>query len=130
MRKIFLLSIALLLVGCNHIESIQMKKALDHFIRFEAPINEHDALSRELDWHEPRVIQKQKTRNLTGKDLISICNKYGSEPDSQMNPFFITIRTEAIFQNLKNSGLSILIKMSPWSSCLGYNVSRILIWIE
>lgn len=49
MKKIFLLSIVVLLTGCNRIEFVQMNKALEHFIRFEQIVNEHDALSRELD---------------------------------------------------------------------------------
>jgi len=48
------LSAAVLLNGCNHIGSVQMNKALEHFIKFEQIVNEHDALGRELDWHEPR----------------------------------------------------------------------------
>lgn len=133
MKKIFLLSIAIfLLVGCNNIASIQMKKALDHFIRFEAPINEHDALSRELDWHEPRVIQKQKTRNLTGMDLISICNKYGSTPDSQMNPFFYYNQNRSNFPELKEFGIehhdkNVAVEFLFRVQCLTYsNTDRVI----
>lgn len=105
MKKIFLLSIVVLLTGCNRIEFVQMNKALEHFIRFEQIVNEHDALSRELDWHEPRVLQKQKTRSLTGKDLISICNKYGSASDSQMNPLFYYNKNRCDFEELKEFGI-------------------------
>ena len=35
------LSAAVLLNGCNHIGSVQMNKALEHFIKFEQIVNEH-----------------------------------------------------------------------------------------
>lgn len=106
MKRFFYLLLGLILFnGCNYFDSIQMNKALDHFIRFEQIVNEHDALSNELDWHEPVVIQKQKTRNLTGKELISICNKYGSDPDSQMNPLFYYNQNRCNFYELKEFGI-------------------------
>lgn len=117
---------AVLLNGCNHIGSVQMNKALEHFIRFEQIVNEHDALSRELDWHEPRVIQKQKTRNLTGKDLISLCNKYGSEPDSQANPMFYYNKNRCDFHELKEFGIehpdkNVAVEFTFKIECLNYS---------
>lgn len=94
-----------LLNACSQIGPVQMNRALEHFIRFEQIVDEHDALANELDWHEPVVIQKQKTRNLTGKELISICNKYGSDPDSQMNPLFYYNQNRCNFYELNEFGI-------------------------
>lgn len=105
MKNFFLLSTIMLIVGCNYNESIQMKKALEHFIRFESILDEHEALAKELNWHEPNVIQKHKTRNLTGKELISICNEHGSAPDSQMNPLFYYNQNRCNFSELKEFGI-------------------------
>ena len=112
---------AVLLNGCNHIGSVQMNRALGHFIRFEQIVDEHDALGNELDWHEPRVIQKQKTRNLTGKDLISICNKYGGGSDSQANPMFYYNKNRCDFHELKEFGIehpdkNVAVEFSGYSS--------------
>lgn len=129
----------MLLAGCNHIEPIQMKRALDHFIRFEQVINEHDALARELDWHEPEVIQKQKIRNLTGKDLISICNKYGGSSDSRANPLFYYNQNKCNFFELKEFGIehpdkNVAVEFAFKMKCLTYSnkdkvVSGIVVYV-
>ncbi len=117
---------AVLLNGCNHIGSVQMNRALGHFIRFEQIVDEHDALGNELDWHEPRVIQKQKTRNLTGKDLISICNKYGGGSDSQANPMFYYNKNRCDFHELKEFGIehpdkNVAVEFTFKIECLNYS---------
>lgn len=115
-----------LLNACSQIGPVQMNRALEHFIRFEQIVDEHDALERELDWHEPIVIQKQKTRNLTGKNLISICNKYGGGPDSQANPLFYYNKNRCDFHELKEFGIkypdkNVAVEFTFKIECLNYS---------
>ena len=85
-----------MLSSCNiicaqSIMDLWNKYQIDKYMEFaeqifieKAPITEREALSEEIDYYKPPYIKVRKhVRDLTGKDIIHICNKIEKENEEK-----------------------------------------------
>lgn len=82
------LLVTLLLTSCGKIQGTYRddngskygKYAMKAFLEKRSYMSERDALSNEIGWYtEPHIIDYSYCGDMTGRDIISICNKINAE---------------------------------------------------
>lgn len=81
---IILITIVVMIVtSCVESISSQEKKVKEIFIKEAELLTKKEALSKELDYHEPYINECRHTRSLNGKDLIHECNRVMKEDEEK-----------------------------------------------
>lgn len=81
-----LLLVSILLTSCNQNKtSIYGEYAKQAFLEERSYMSERDALSKEISWYKaPQITDYSYYGEMTGKDIISICNKIIAENEQAM----------------------------------------------
>lgn len=87
------LLVTIMLVSCGQIQSTSQdnngskygKYAMQAFLEERSYMTERDALSKEIGWYkEPQVTDYSYYGDMTGRDIISICNKINAENEREL----------------------------------------------